>query len=134
MRLAAVCHRSRTIMRGTPAPILGFCEFGYDPASPQASDYAISFIATALSERGRHLGAVLLDCVLRWMANDAARNNREPYVLTQIDPRNTASIRLFSDLGFEDEGQTGTIRSTTSGRRRSRQWQRIACTCTLLSK
>lgn len=86
------------------APIVGFCEFGYDPASPQTSGYAISFIATALSEHGRHLGAVLLDCVLRWMGNDAAHTGREPYVLTQIDPRNTASIHLFSDLGFEDEG------------------------------
>ena len=36
------------------APIVGFCEFGYDPAAPESSGYAISFIATALSERGRH--------------------------------------------------------------------------------
>ncbi|MBT1171831.1 GNAT family N-acetyltransferase [Bifidobacterium sp. MA2] len=84
--------------------VVGFCEFGYDPASPESSGYAISFIATASSERGRHLGRYLLDGVLRWMANDAARHRREPYVLTQIDPSNHASVHLFSDLGFIDEG------------------------------
>nr|WP_052401187.1 N-acetyltransferase [Bifidobacterium callitrichos] len=57
-----------------------------------------------MSERGRHLGRYLLDGALRWMANDAARHNREPYVLTQIDPANHASMHLFSDLGFIDEG------------------------------
>lgn len=87
------------------APIVGFCEFGYDPAAPESSGYAISFIATALSERGRHLGAILLDCALRWMANDAARHGRTPYVLTQIDPRNEASVHLFSGAGFENEGR-----------------------------
>lgn len=93
-------------VRETPnAPIVGFCEFGYDPAAPESSGYAISFIATALSERGRHLGAILLDCALRWMANDAARHGRTPYVLTQIDPRNEASVHLFSGAGFENEGR-----------------------------
>lgn len=87
-----------------PAPIFGFCEFGYDPASPESSGYAISFIATALSERGHHLGRYLLDSALRWMGNDAARHGREPYVLTQIDPHNTASVQLFTDASFEDEG------------------------------
>ncbi len=29
------------------APIVGFCEFGYDPAALESSGYAISFIATA---------------------------------------------------------------------------------------
>lgn len=87
------------------APIVGFCEFGYDPAAPESSGYAISFIATALSECGRHLGAILLDCALRWMANDAARHGRTPYVLTQIDPRNEASVHLFSGAGFENEGR-----------------------------
>lgn len=84
--------------------VVGFCEFGYDPAALESSGYAISFIATALSERGRHLGAILLDCALRWMANDAARHGRTPYVLTQIDPRNEASVHLFSGAGFENEG------------------------------
>ena len=47
------------------APIVGFCEFGYD----------------------------------------AARHGRTPYVLTQIDPRNEASVHLFSGAGFENEGR-----------------------------
>lgn len=87
------------------APIIGFCEFGYDPEALGDDGYAISFIAVALSDQGRHLGAILLDCVLRWMANDAARYGRTPYVLTQIAPDNEASMRLFSSAGFEDEGE-----------------------------
>lgn len=46
-----------------------------------------------------------MDCALRWMANDAARHGRTPYVLTQIDPRNEASVHLFSGAGFENEGR-----------------------------
>lgn len=89
----------------TPAaPIIGFCEFGYDPASDDSSGYAISFIAIAADVQGKGLGTVLLDGVLRWMANDSARHGRSPYVLTQIDPRNTASSRLFASSGFESEG------------------------------
>ena len=87
------------------AGVFGFCEYGYDEAAGLESGYAISFIATAQRMRGRHLGRFLLDCVLRWMANDAAVSGRNPYVMTQIDRRNDASVSLFRDLGFENEGQ-----------------------------
>ena len=81
--------------------ILGFCEFGWIEC---ADAYAVSFIGIALSERGHGLGRLLLATVLRWIGNDASENSRANYVMTQIDPRNHASIHLFQDLGFEDEG------------------------------
>lgn len=81
--------------------ILAFCEFGW---IEQADSYAISFLATALSEQRRGLGFLLLATVLRWVGNDSAVTGRDNYIMTQIDPRNQASVRLFQSLGFEDEG------------------------------
>lgn len=81
--------------------ILSFCEFGWIESSDA---YAISYIATALSERGNGLGGMLLATVLRWVGNDSAVTGRDPYIMTQIDPDNHASVRLFKEYGFKDEG------------------------------
>lgn len=81
--------------------ILAFCEFGWIESSDA---YAISYIATALSERGNDFGGMLLATVLRWVGNDSAVTGRDPYIMTQIDPDNHASVRLFKEYGFKDEG------------------------------
>lgn len=96
-------YRMVLYSEGQPG-IYGFCEFGYDEDAGLDSGYAISFIATAMTFRGKGIGRLLLDSVLRWMANDAAMTGRSPYVATQIDRRNKRSADLFLDLGFDNEG------------------------------
>ncbi len=81
--------------------ILAFCEFGWIGST---DSYAISYIATALAEQCNGLGVMLLATVLRWVGNDSVITGRDPYIMTQIDPRNRASMRLFEACGFSDEG------------------------------
>ena len=81
--------------------VLAFCEFGWIGSSDA---YAISYIATALSEQCNGLGGMLLATVLRWVGNDSAVTGRDPYIMTQINPDNHASMRLFKAYGFSDEG------------------------------
>lgn len=45
--------------------------------------YAISYIATALSEQCNGLGGMLLATVLRWVGNDSAVTGRDPYIMTR---------------------------------------------------
>ncbi|MBW3083173.1 GNAT family N-acetyltransferase [Bifidobacterium sp. 6T3] len=96
-------HRMVLYCRGD-SDLYGFCEFGYDDSLGADSGYAISFVATGSRYQGHGLGHMIIDCVLRWISNDAAVSGRRPYVATQIDADNDASVRLFSDMGFEDEG------------------------------
>lgn len=84
--------------------ILAFCEFGWIEAS---DSYAISYIATALTEQRKGLGAMLLATVLRWVGNDSVVTGRDPYILTQIAADNHASAALFGSCGFSNEGVDG---------------------------
>lgn len=99
------CTRMILDIEGTSS-ILAFCEFGVviETTPEQEGAYAISYIARELSMRGMGLGSLILEAALRYMANDAASYDRTPYVMTQIAPANTASIKLFSDHGFVNEG------------------------------
>ena len=87
--------------------VLGFCEYGVasETADDEPGFYQISYIATALESRGKHLGDLLLAAVLNRLRDDAFRTGRTPFVLTQIDPRNKPSIALFRRFGFSDEGE-----------------------------
>lgn len=87
--------------------VLGFCEYG---AAAETTDdepgfYQISYIATALETRGKHMGDLLLAAVLDRLRDDAFRTGRTPFVVTQIDPRNKPSAALFRRFGFADEGE-----------------------------
>ena len=127
-------YRMVLYCQGT-SDIYGFCEFGYDDSLGPESGYAISFIAVGLEYQRHGLGHMLLDCVLRWISNDAAISGRNPYVATQIDAANAASIGLFSDMGFRDEGVDSydpgyhMIPDITYGRERSLQWRVMIYGC-----
>ncbi|MFT8703784.1 hypothetical protein [Bifidobacterium aquikefiricola] len=85
--------------------IFAFAEYGY---IEESDTYAISWIARSSDCSGNGLGASILLIVLDDISVDSFWHNRSHQVLTQIDPRNEASIRMFENAGFEDGGVDST--------------------------
>ena len=83
--------------------IYAFSEFGY---LADSKIYSISWLARNYKVKGKGVGTRILDNTIRWIKNDAYMyKGRGTEVITQIDPRNRASIKLFSAFDFTDEGQ-----------------------------
>ena len=82
-----------------------------------------------LSEQCNGLGGMLLATVLRWVGNDSAGTGRDPYIMTQINPDNHASMRLFKAYGFSDEGADEMIPNTTYGQGTSKGSEPISYGC-----
>ncbi|MEK0216231.1 hypothetical protein [Bifidobacterium mongoliense] len=81
--------------------IFAFAEYGY---LEKPGTYVISWVASSAECTGNRLGASLLLIVLDEIGIDAFQCKRSHQVLTQIDPRNQASIQMFEHAGFEDTG------------------------------
>lgn len=69
-----------------------------------AGIYVIGYIARSLVAQDCHFGDFTLQHALHVLMQDQADSGREPIIGVRIDPRNTASMRLFTRNGFNDMG------------------------------
>jgi ribosomal protein S18 acetylase RimI-like enzyme len=103
---AHLCVKTGTARK--PEVIYSFVWFGIVGGKKTDSEgvYTIGYIARSLEAFDCHFGDMTLRHAITIIEEDCSKTGRDPFIGTEINTHNQASIKLFSRNGFDDMGET----------------------------